>query len=158
MQFVTGILLARLFVSLTHNQERRILLHRLTFPVIIAAMTGFWWIVRSPETIPKPVLHHGGLLLLFGLLILVFAGGHPAINKLLSQPLLVLLSEASYGLYLLHIVLWHYLSHVVASPITGWNYVGYLVAAVALSIVSFRYFEQPARDWLNARGSTNSPR
>ena len=152
MQFVAGILLARLFVSLTRNDQRRLWLHHMTFPVILAAMAGFWWIVHWPGIIPKPVLHDGGLLLLFGPVILVFAGGHPLVNKLFSHPLLVLLGEASYGLYLLHIVLWHYLSYIVVSPVTGWIYVLYLLAAVALSLVSFHYFEQPTRNWINARG------
>ncbi len=155
MEFVAGILLARFFVSLMRNEERRLWLHRRTFPFILAAMAGFWWIVRWPGLIPKPVLHDGGLLLLFGPLILAFAGGQPLITRLFSHPFLVLLGEASYGLYLLHIVLWHYLGHIIAGVITGWIYVLYLVAAVALSLVSFRYFEQPARSWINALGSEN---
>ena len=155
MQFAVGILLAKVFLSLTRSEERGSWLRRLTIPILLVVLAGFWCIICWPHIIPKPILHDGGLLLLFGPLILVFAGGHPLINKFFSHPFLVLLGEASYGLYLLHMVLWHYLSYVIASPIESWLYMSYLVAAVALSVVSFRYFEQPARTWINGLSSAN---
>lgn len=150
MQFVGGILLARVFESLTSSEERRGWLQHLTVPVILAAAAVFWCIIRWPGVIAKPILHDGGLLLLFAPLILVFASGQPFITRLFSNSWLVLLGEASYGLYLWHIVLWHYLAYLFIGPVVGWAYVIYLLTAVALSIISFRFFEQPTRHWLRA--------
>ena len=57
---------------------------------------------------------------------------------------LVVLGEASYGLYLLHIPLWHIfgLNYLTASPIA---YMLYIATALAISVLSFYFFETPVR-------------
>lgn len=147
-QFVEGILLARLFLWCMASDSRRTNLRTLTFPVIGITALCFYELGRRPELIPKPFLHDGGLLLFFGPLIAVFASGQPIIDRVFSQPLLVLLGEASYGLYLIHIVVWHYTSRFIEGSALGVGYSLYLVGVVALSVLSFYFFEQPARRWL----------
>jgi peptidoglycan/LPS O-acetylase OafA/YrhL len=59
----------------------------------------------------------------------------------------VVLGEASYGLYLIHIPVLHLFLQL------GWVRVpmlfpAYLAIAIGLSVLSFYYFETPTRRWL----------
>jgi peptidoglycan/LPS O-acetylase OafA/YrhL len=58
------------------------------------------------------------------------------------------LGEASYGIYLLHWPLWMWLQHlgaVPAAPFALPYFAAYLVLTVALSLLSLRLVEMPAR-------------
>jgi len=89
-------------------------------------------------------MNDGLLTPAFGCLLLAFASGEHLSARIISLPWLVVLGEASYGLYLLHIPLWHLLglNNLTVSPIA---YVLYVASALALSVVSFYFFETPAR-------------
>jgi peptidoglycan/LPS O-acetylase OafA/YrhL len=59
-----------------------------------------------------------------------------------------LLGEASYGIYLLHWPLWMWLQHLGAMPAAPFAlpyFAAYLVLTVALSLLSLRLVEMPAR-------------
>ncbi len=87
----------------------------------------------------------GIVALVFGLLVWSAAGSH---SKLLAQPSLILLGEASYALYILH--------HPIAA---GFQAIGkriggvsfdspayfalYVVAVVGLSVLAYQYVERP---------------
>ncbi len=88
-----------------------------------------------------------GLLLLpgFSLLLLCFAVGNRGIEAVFSRPLLVLLGEASYSLYLLHVIVWTWLFGYARLPVNIGTYLLYVAAAILLSVVSFRFLEIPAR-------------
>jgi peptidoglycan/LPS O-acetylase OafA/YrhL len=64
--------------------------------------------------------------------------------QLLSARWLVVLGEASYGLYLIHVPVLHAFQalHWTGSP---WNYPLYLGTCIGLSILSLYYLEAPAR-------------
>jgi peptidoglycan/LPS O-acetylase OafA/YrhL len=66
----------------------------------------------------------------------------------------ILLGEASYSLYLLHLPLWTVVTHVLHEPVTETVHhpltalpllAGYLLGVVGVSILTFRVLEQPAR-------------
>jgi peptidoglycan/LPS O-acetylase OafA/YrhL len=64
--------------------------------------------------------------------------------RLLATPAIVLLGEASYGLYILHwplAVFWQHLA-------PGSSFWLYAATAVTLSVASYRYLETPVRRWL----------
>ena len=105
-------------------------------------------LVRVP--VIDAVLPGGIFLPAYSLLLLCFAIGSPAIERVFSHRWLILLGEASYALYLLHILIWGWFLHMHL-PMNPFTYVLYLAAAIALSIVSFRYLEVPARRWLLRR-------
>ncbi len=90
----------------------------------------------------------------FALLIYSVAFNEGPIASLFSLPLLVLLGEASYALYLLHFPINDWLTHIVTHFHISRNpYVTqtkpYFLACVTISIVAsiltFRYVEEPAR-------------
>lgn len=65
----------------------------------------------------------------------------------LSTVWLVLLGEASYGLYLLHVVVYHWYKprgEALRLPEFGL----YLLCCIGLSLLSFRWLETPARLWI----------
>jgi peptidoglycan/LPS O-acetylase OafA/YrhL len=86
-----------------------------------------------------------GILLtpVFVAIILVMARSSILAVRLLSIPPLVVLGEASYALYLLHYPIQHYFAWV------GWDkaeyFLYFLALCIAISLVSFFYFETPVR-------------
>lgn len=105
----------------------------------------------------------GLLCPLWALLISSLARNRGALARLLSSPMLVMLGEASYSLYLLHYPLLNWLTHFVRLPSEPGVY-GIAVAALYIggtlscSVLSFRFIETPARRMIRGlagRRSTN---
>jgi peptidoglycan/LPS O-acetylase OafA/YrhL len=95
----------------------------------------------------------GLLAPLFLIFVLTLALDGTRISKVLSHPALVLLGDASYALYILHIpVRWimeRYLASMGATMTYG-QFFGFLYMPFLLtvSVLTFLYLERPARDWL----------
>jgi peptidoglycan/LPS O-acetylase OafA/YrhL len=109
--------------------------------VSIGALILFLTLVRG---VPYPALHNGLLAPLYGMLILSIA----SCPNMLSNPLLVLLGESSYSLYLLHFPAHQYFYWLIKR--VGWSNwdaiaVAYLVIVVLLSIASYKLIEVPGR-------------
>jgi peptidoglycan/LPS O-acetylase OafA/YrhL len=77
--------------------------------------------------------------------------------SLLGHPVLVLLGEASFALYMLHTPLMNLLSLTHPVPVVGWLL---LLSTIIASIVVFKSFEQPARKavirWLQPSTQTRA--
>ena len=87
----------------------------------------------------------------FGLFIVSMALCHSRLIRVFSLRPLVLLGEASYSLYILQIPLRHlYLAATIRlgeiDPVA--NFIGLVLFLVAVSILSFLYFEKPANRYL----------
>ena len=152
-QFLCGILLAKIYLTQnSRGSDGAVTSAARLLPGFVLVLAGFAGLLLWTDRVPIALLHDGLLFLLFGPVILFCASGRPVVEKLLSASWLVLLGEASYGLYLLHIVVWHYTqSFVMTGPYLVLQYCTYLVLCVLLSIMSFRYFETPARTLLLRR-------
>lgn len=85
-----------------------------------------------------------------GLLALALAKGERP--RFLAAPLLVMLGEASYSLYLLHVPVKHGLTFfeqkVGIDPTQPAMIVASLVITILVSLLAFRYIEAPARRWI----------
>jgi peptidoglycan/LPS O-acetylase OafA/YrhL len=97
-------------------------------------------------------LNNGLLAPFFLLIVLTLALDNTRISKLMSHPWLVLLGDASYALYILHVpVRWLFERGLaltgIALPYTT-MYTIYLPIMIVLSVLTFIYIERPARDWL----------
>jgi peptidoglycan/LPS O-acetylase OafA/YrhL len=108
---------------------------------VLVLLFGFGWLLPW-WTRSDPIL-----VLLFALIIL--GGARPAAATLLTLPAFVLLGEASYSIYILHIPLrlwWDVLYEALGLNLPAWLffplYFGWVTAA---SIVSLRYVETPLR-------------
>ena len=88
--------------------------------------------------------------------------GSGPIARILARPRMVLLGEASYSLYILHQPFWAYFQqgycnvlHLGTSGTVPFDIV-YLVGAVTVSLVSYRFIETPARRWIQGRLSVRA--
>ena len=95
-----------------------------------------------------------GLLSPFFLIfILTLALDHTFVSKALSHPWLVLLGEASYATYMLHILIRWIMEKGMAAlgnPLTYGQFFAFLYLPVvfAVSILIFLFLERPAQNWL----------
>jgi peptidoglycan/LPS O-acetylase OafA/YrhL len=95
--------------------------------------------------IPYPSLHSGLLSPAFAAIIFGIAL-RPRWTKFLEWPGLVLLGDASYSLYLLHFtVIWAALVEFGRSAASPVAILAIIVVALAISIASYKFIEQPAR-------------
>lgn len=85
---------------------------------------------------------------LFALLIVALASRRPTGTSWLAWPALVLLGEASYALYLLHVPLLHLFDLAGVSGVAGWMA---MAATIGLSVIAFRWYETPMRAVLRRR-------
>ena len=101
----------------------------------------------------QELLSHGALFLLFAVLISSLATW----TTFLGAPSIVLLGNASYALYILHMPLWNatvgtytYLATGALTPHASGIAVLiiYILFSIAVSIACYRWFERPARQWL----------
>ncbi len=139
--FLAGVALSRLQLIATVTERQRL-------AIAAAAVTflGLFFYIVSPH-IPYLVLHGGLLLPLFATLVFGLSGPH-FISSVFSWGPLLLIGESSYCLYLLHFnvfILIHMYNlperlHVAA--LDPW--ISY-AALIALSIVVYRFVENPAR-------------
>lgn len=110
-------------------------------------------LAASPQ-LPFPYLHNGLMAPLFCLLIFSLAHDRGPIAAILGTRLLLLLGEASYALYLLHVPIERWLHRFwPAGPSDVWFPVAYGVAVIVLPVVVLIVVENPSRrvlrSWLN---------
>jgi peptidoglycan/LPS O-acetylase OafA/YrhL len=106
-----------------------------------------------------PNLPDGWIVLICSLTILSIAVGSPVWRLLLGNPISHFLGEISYSIYMLHIFigtvslkLWVGMYGPNQSTIQGFlAFVIVLSILIALSTVSFRYFETPSRKYLQPK-------
>ncbi len=161
-EFLLGIALGRLFVlqkqeprTIVSGKEPRTIVSGRLLPW--ATLAGILSLLACGSWIPYPFLHNGLLDVLFAVLIYSLARDGASIGKgalhtarFLSMPLLVLLGEASYAIYILHVPLrtWMY-------RILDWLHPGihpslplfavYTIVTLGISVLVFKLIEEPAR-------------
>lgn len=91
---------------------------------------------------------------LFGVLIFSLAVGGGPVSWLLSRPGIVLLGEASYSLYILHVPIINWLEMLVpdsikTQPWTYWTLT--CVVCVLVSVLTYKTIEKPAHEYLRRR-------
>ena len=142
--FVIGIVLAKLHVALLANRRTERWLERYGAALAVLTFTVFLALTETPRILQTTYLHDALSSLLFLVLILAFASGNRIIQALFTPAWLVLLGEASFGLYLLHMPVYQ-LFVTLHLPLAGSFFFLYLAATIALSVLSFLYFETPVR-------------
>lgn len=152
--FALGILLARVQTLRSRNLlQRRSIPPAATAATLVALLLIFIAAVRWQDQVPLPALNAGLLSPAFAALIWISANNDGALSRWLSAPWLVLLGEASFGLYLIHVPVNHlfeWLHWEHSQPL----YPLYLALCIGLSIFSFYCIENPSRKWLLKRLQT----
>jgi peptidoglycan/LPS O-acetylase OafA/YrhL len=149
--FVFGMALARLYLF---SQARSSRLH--------AAMLGSGVILlvlifggTGASMLPSWLLSDAVLVPAFALVIFGGAGGAGTI-PLFTRPAFILLGEASYSIYILHIPLrpwWDdFVDAIPGLSLTPWlHFLLYFGFVVLVSVVVFRRVETPMRQWIAGR-------
>lgn len=105
-------------------------------------------LVLASDAGPYMLLHNGLLLPALAIVILRCARGDD-LPALLRHPWMQLLGEASYSLYVLHLLVWSYVKIVIErsglDPGAAWVFPVYAAIALAASLVSYTSLEVPAR-------------
>jgi peptidoglycan/LPS O-acetylase OafA/YrhL len=129
---------------------------RFGWGALIAAGVLFCASIQFSNSIPLLVMSDGFLLPVYSLTILGLVNVRGWLQRLMSQPLFVLLGEASYAVYLLHGPLFEYVSGVHAIDSPG-MWIAYLGLVMTLSIASFLWLERPVRRKILAWASIRPP-
>ena len=152
--FLLGCLFARLHLTRSpgpnaSSQRKTFLLASLYLVIFLAIIAACY------RFIPETMFLDGLLVPAYCALIAIFSLNDLWPARLVSHPWLIILGEASYGLYLIHVPvlhLWealHLNEHILLYPL-------YLIVCIALSVLSFFFFEAPARRAILARFHTRS--
>jgi peptidoglycan/LPS O-acetylase OafA/YrhL len=154
-QFLLGVALGRSFISgVRGSKQTHEALMVLALMMIAATLT---FLDQAPFLSSNLVLAP-----VFGLLIFAAAGASGPLSRLLASPFLVLLGDASYGLYIIHVPVlkvWYLAlksSNLHVPP--PLNFAICLVMTVGASILLLKYVEKPARRWILGRTIAPSPK
>lgn len=123
----------------------------------VLGLAGYALVAQTQAELPGQALQNAAVVPFYALLVWGSATRTGGVPALLSLPPLVLLGEASYSLYLLHIPVWSAFLALGFSA-DGPAYAGYLAAALVASILMHLYFEAPMRHWILARWSARQQR
>lgn len=151
--FAIGILLGRLYLLRSGNRladpvgaERLGQFLSIGGFVLLIAAVAVWGEYPFPVTLSRSLVAPFNAMLIYGLAL----GGGP-LGNLLSTRGFVLLGNASYALYLLHVpvIFWTYtVAHkwfAATSPTTWAMFWADIVAAVGMSLLAFVLVEEPMR-------------
>jgi peptidoglycan/LPS O-acetylase OafA/YrhL len=136
-EFLIGILLGRAYNLGLLPQLSSSIFSNLSATSILAILTFC-------PFIPHPLLANGLLIPLFAILIYSLAAGKGLLAYGLSRPTMILLGEASYGLYILQIPMALVLR--VPPPHNALRtFAIYFVVLISTAILSWRFVESPLR-------------
>ncbi|WP_081055086.1 acyltransferase family protein [Burkholderia vietnamiensis] len=146
-EFITGIGAALHFL---HVRRRGIATHRGGIALVCVSLAAIALVAAYQPIKPAYYLQSP----LFSLLILGLALiQHPVLGVLHRRPL-ILLGEASFSLYLIHIPLAHIIQLTGIFQSRGWIA---LALSIGLSILVFRFFEEPIRKLIRRGFSDHQP-
>jgi peptidoglycan/LPS O-acetylase OafA/YrhL len=142
-EFALGILVGRALLEPTSLGARTARAR----PLIAWCATAVTLVVLANSSlVPLPVLHDGLLALPFAALIYGLSSESGALARVLASAPAVLLGEASYAMYLLHLSIFAYVRLAwPALPRTGWGFAVASLLAVLVSVGVLYTFEEPAR-------------
>jgi len=146
--FAIGILVARWQTLLEQEGNKNYLSDGPAWIVFCCVCLGFAAVVYYSPWLFKEGIHFGLCLApVFAALIWLLSSTQIPPVRLLTAKWLVILGEASYGLYLVQTPVNHLFKkfHLTGSPA---NYPLYLATCIGLSLLSFYFFETPVRRWI----------
>jgi peptidoglycan/LPS O-acetylase OafA/YrhL len=146
--FASGILLARWQMNREQDAPEREVPGSTAWIVLTCACLYFVGLVYATPWVQRSGLNFSYLLTpAFAAIIWIFAQTEILPVRLMKAKWLVVLGEASYGLYLLQNPVGHFLRWM-RLPDAPMSYPVYLGACIGLSVLSFYFFETPARRWI----------
>jgi peptidoglycan/LPS O-acetylase OafA/YrhL len=152
-EFLMGMACGFLFLR-THANTK------VAFPLVFAGILGFGLTAHYSARIPYPILHTSLLAPAFAAIVYGLAL-QPRWVALLNVRPMVLLGDASYSLYLLHsTILGMYFFDPKSGGIRSTSVANILIAIAficAISLLVYRFIEEPARRKLRGKRKTLPP-
>ena len=115
----------------------------------IMSITGLCLIIYSVAFYTEITLFpgHNAIAPVLGAWLIIYSnkGEGVIVNKILSARPLVFIGLISYSLYLWHWPLVAYVKYLIFRPLNGYDGAGIILASLAVSILSWKYIEQPFR-------------
>ncbi|HYW12834.1 MAG TPA: acyltransferase [Longimicrobium sp.] len=149
-EFVFGVVLARLFVTLPSVQ-----VPRGTVGAVVALLAAA--LVLLPDA-AYPLAHNGLLAPLHGLLIVALAAGGGVLARGLAAPPLRAMGRASFAVFLLHVPVYSWVMIPLAPTLTRMplpvriaGYAGYLALAVVAAWAAQRWVADPIAGAIGGR-------
>ena len=150
--FILGCLLCKYIISKDKISINNVIL-AIAFGLIFIVMASrVLPISREISSIPGIVFYVGQLGLFFSIpFCLIIAAaylGGTILDKILNLPIFVLLGESSYSLYLIHwsVLILFNIIHTYGIPHNNFLGVVGMLFSIGASILSFKFFEEPARN------------
>jgi peptidoglycan/LPS O-acetylase OafA/YrhL len=146
--FVVGIVAGRFYLESRTSRP--------PLKALLALGIGFPVVVVASGVVPELIMHGSLLAPCFAILIYALAFGEGRIARVLSMPPQVLLGEASYALYILHVPIMFWIFFVgekvvhrklLEDPVV---IVATMLGTVLVSVGVFRWIESPLRRRLRA--------
>jgi peptidoglycan/LPS O-acetylase OafA/YrhL len=145
-EFLIGVALGRLFLIETADGYRKTLAHSINPGFLSgAALVGIVGVLSMTPHLPFPLLHNGLLDPLFALLIYTMAIGQGRLASVFSSSNMVLLGEASYGLYILHEPVANFFGLTLGATNPLPIVLAYLCVVVGISVLALHVLEKPGR-------------
>lgn len=146
--FLIGLITGIAFLRQSYTNSNNTLSHRVTALEIGVLLLALVMIAYSG--IPHALLRTGIASPFFAAIIYVLALGKGGIAQLLSHPLLLILGEASYAIYILQVPLSYWTRQLIAvTPLQAFDTIAYpvlyLPIIIGFSIGSFYWLEKPMR-------------
>ncbi len=148
--FVLGICLAKFFLWIDADTARSHVLQRYAPWLLVGSLATFLAVPAFDLPISEMQLQHGILIPLFAMILLAFASGNAVISTLFSANWLVVLGEASFALYLIHVPLYTIMRHLIERYDMP-AFLIYVAMTIGLSVASIYWLETPARRWILER-------
>jgi peptidoglycan/LPS O-acetylase OafA/YrhL len=153
-EFLIGLLAGRLFLLWRHRPVSKMEVRWVSL-LVAASVVGVIGIMTVDKTVLQ-IYRFGAIYAVpFAIIIFWLARYNTRISKFMSAPVFVLLGEASYSFYLLHMLVILIMNNLFSEFFIGvWNYALYgsmLILTTALSLILFQWYETPARVFLRKR-------
>jgi len=145
-EFLLGMACGFLFLRSGKESKRAL-------PLFLSGIAAFAVVVYFGAVIPYPILHTALLAPAFAAIVYAFAL-RPKWGAILENRLLVLCGDASYSLYLLHSMIIGMYFHNMTGQLryqTPLGVLAFVILAVTISALVYRFIEEPARRKLNPR-------
>lgn len=136
-EFCAGVALSRIDRNLPKT---------ISLACLLLGAAIFLFVVEFSAVFCFLVISNGMLIPGWCLLIMGLASSTGLIFTLFSNKLMVLLGEASYSLYLIHIPFWYGLNYLFGA--SALFEIKYLVAVIGSSVLIFQFVERPLRVWI----------
>jgi len=160
-EFLAGVVLCRIFLSLEQRKPSSSLLRNGTFLSLCGLAAGMFALSHVYQ-LPPALLHDGLLLPATATIILGLSLGGGWLVRWLSRPRIVLLGQMSYAMYLLHLPLYSFAAAANKRLVhnrteAGISFVLYLAVLLGVCYLAFYKIEEPSRRAILKKLFPNKP-